>query len=218
MKKAVIFDLDGVISHTQQFHNQAERKVLSNYNIHVTTAFLEEKYAGVSDEEMFMQLFRSNNLLLDDIEKVIGEKWKLMKRLSKEKIKPIPHALSLIGLLKKNGYKLAVASGSPMRYIEFVLQQLGLKNTFDTIASSEEVLHGKPATDIFLLTAKRLGIKPENIVVIEDGRSGMMGAKHAHMKCIGLVKNKKDSYEADILVTSLKQITIKTIDVLLERD
>jgi HAD superfamily hydrolase (TIGR01549 family) len=111
-------------------------------------------------------------------------------------------------MLKENGFPLAIASASIKSFINLVVKELGLENIFDVLVSSTEVAKGKPAPDIFLLAAKKLGADPENCIVIEDGIKGMEAAKNAGMKCIGLVADKNGAYPADILVNSLTEIKI----------
>jgi HAD superfamily hydrolase (TIGR01509 family) len=156
---------------------------------------------------MFFEIFQQHNKNFPDIKKLISKKWRIMEKISKGRITAIPHAIALIKQLKGEGYKLAVASASTTAFIIYVLGSLEIRKYFDAITSADEVIHGKPAPDIFLLAAKKLGVEPQNATVIEDGRSDMVGAKKAGMKCIGLVKNSSDYYPADILVTSLKKVT-----------
>jgi beta-phosphoglucomutase-like phosphatase (HAD superfamily) len=89
---------------------------------------------------------------------------------------------------------------------------LGIRDYFDAIASAAEVANGKPAPDVFLKAAELLSVEPEHCIVIEDGRSGMIGAHRAGMKCIGLVPNKEyTEWPADLLVTSLSEIKAEII-------
>ncbi len=214
MKKAVIFDMDGVISNTQKYHAKVEIKLLKHLGIHISKEELQDKYAGVSDEEMFIKIFQKKRIQAADIPALVLQKWKLLREIANGKIEAIPHAILLINALKKNGYKLAVASASPHDFIIYVLKSLKVLKKFDAIVSSQEVKHGKPAPDIFLLAAKRLAVLPKDAIVIEDGRSGMIGAKRAYMKCIGLVSEIKSDYPATMLVTSLDQVHIEDISAL----
>ena len=86
---------------------------------------------------------------------------------------------------------------------------------FDSVVSAREVERGKPDPAIFLLAAERLETVPEQCVVIEDGRSGMIGAQAANMKAIGLVTDASDTYPADLIVTSLQQVSVQTINDLI---
>ena len=81
----------------------------------------------------------------------------------------------------------------------------------DALVSAQEVNHGKPDPDLFLLAAERLGVEPTECIVIEDGKSGMIAAKKANMFSIGLVKDIKADYPADRLVTELNDISVEEL-------
>lgn len=214
MKKAVIFDMDGVISDTQRFHAKVESNLLSQFNIILSPDEVTQKYAGVSDEKMFLELFAEYGVTNYDMKELIKMKWDMMKDAVEGNIIAIPGVTDLIYSLKQKKIGLAVASASTLSFIRYVLKSLTIQNYFNVLVSSEEVKHSKPSPDLFLLAAKRLRVSPENCVVIEDGKSGMIGAKSAGMKCIGLVQSTESYWPADLLTTSLQQITVTTIEEL----
>ncbi|RJQ38051.1 HAD family phosphatase [Candidatus Microgenomates bacterium] len=215
MKKAVIFDMDGVISNTQGFHAVAESKILKEFGINICPEKITAKYAGVSDDKMFAEILKENKIAGVDISKVIFKKWEIMQKITKGKITAIPYAIDLIKLLHQENFKLAIASASPLFFINFIINELKIGNYFNAIVSSEEVRNGKPCPDIFLLAAKRLKINPLNCVVIEDGKSGMIGAKKAGMKVIGLANDAKKDLPADLIVSNLRDLSLKKIEKLL---
>jgi HAD superfamily hydrolase (TIGR01509 family) len=210
-KKAIIFDMDGVISDTQKFHAEVESLLLKTFDIDMKPEEITKIYAGVADEKMFAQIFKNHGIKVDSVEKIVFKKWDLMRKVAHGKITEIPHAVELIQTLKKNGFKLAIASASTKAFINEVLLSLNISKYFDTIVSAQEVQNGKPSPDIFLLAAQKLGIQPEEAVVIEDGKSGMIGATAANMKSIGLVTDVNADYPATQLVSSLDEITIELI-------
>lgn len=213
MIKAVIFDMDGVISDTQKLHAEGESRLLARFGIHLTPAEVTKKYAGVRTKDFLNALLKTTKQTYN-LDKLLEEKWQTMERLAAQSVEPVPGALRLIKKLNKDGVPLAVASASTLNYIKTVLGALGITEYFDVIVSSEMVTKGKPHPDIFLLAAKKLGLKPINCLVIEDGISGMEAAKAAHMKCIGLVADKEKIYPTPNLVLSLAEITpqyLKTI-------
>lgn len=205
--KAVIFDMDGVVSDTQKYQAEAESKLLLKSGIHMSPDEISAKYAGVSDREWFKDMFARADQPVD-LEKIVAQKWKIVFEIATGHIQPIEGAPALIKKLKENGFPLAIASASAKSFINLVMKELGLENIFDVLVSATEVTKGKPAPDIFLKAAKKLGVKPEDCTVIEDGIKGMEAAKNAGMKCIGLIKDKNGNYPADILVTSLNEVKI----------
>lgn len=211
MKQAIIFDMDGVISDTQRFHSEVESKLLQRFLITLSAEEITSKYAGFSDEDMFTEIFKKHNITVNNLEEIILEKWRLMKEIAYGQVAAIPHAIYLISHLKAQGFKLAIASGSTLSFINYVVDSLNIKSMFNALVSAQEVKHGKPAPDVFLKAAEKLMVEPHNCVVIEDGHSGMIAAARAGMKCIGLVPDMKTKCPADLLVTSLAQIKISTI-------
>ncbi len=211
MRQAVIFDMDGVVSDTQKFHAEAERLILQNYGIVMNPEDITKRFAGVSDDVMFEEIFEQYGVKVNSVGAIVSAKWNLMGDIAKDSIKPIPYAPELIHNLRENGLLLAIASASTEKFIQEVLSELALTACFDAIVSSQEVTNGKPAPDIFLLAAKRLHVKPKHCVVIEDGRSGMIGAAKAGMKCIGLINDQHADYPADKLISSLVDIRAQDI-------
>jgi len=210
-KKAIIFDMDGVVSDTQKFHAEVESLVLKDFGIIMTPQEITETYAGIADEKMFAEIFEKYGVSVDLVGDAVLKKWDLMGKTASGRITGIPYAVSLIQSLKKNGFKLAIASASRKSFINEVMEALSIADCFDTLVSTQEVQYGKPAPDIFLLAAERLGIQPEEAIVIEDGRSGMIGASAANMKSIGLVADLTVDYPATKLVLSLGDVTIDMI-------
>ncbi|NLM96281.1 MAG: beta-phosphoglucomutase [Halanaerobiaceae bacterium] len=183
--KAFIFDLDGVITDTAEFHYQAWKRLADEEGIPFTRKDNEE-LRGVSRE-------RSLELLLGGREYTAEEKKLLMERKNQyyqeliATITPddlLPGAADLIKNIKENGYKLAVASAS--KNAKTVIKNLGLVEAFDHISDGYSVEKGKPAPDLFLFTADKMGVLPESCAVFEDARSGIKAAQAANMLAIGI--------------------------------
>ena len=203
--------MDGVVSDTQNLQASVEENLLKKYGIEMTADEITDKYAGVADREWFAMIIKEFNLKVE-IEILINQKWEEILTLVKNNVKEIQGAIELIKNFKTKGFRLAIASASPFEFIDLVLSELNIKNQFEILTSAVEVKQGKPDPQIFLLAVQRLNLKPEECLVIEDGINGMIAAKAAGMKCIGLVAVKdKNKYPADLLVTSLKDINLESI-------
>ncbi len=203
--EAVIFDMDGVISDTQIIHSQTESEMLQKYGIDLHPDEITKKYSGVKDGVMFREIFKKSGKEMPPLEDLTNHKWSKMAQIAGS-IAEVPGTSAFISNLKKMGLPLAVASSSRLSFIELVLKELNLRDQFKVIASAEEVEMGKPAPDIFLLAAKRLGVLPEKCVVIEDGIAGMIGAKKADMYCIALATDGSKDYPADLIVKNLLEV------------
>lgn len=212
MIKAVIFDMDGVISNTLPIQSGAESKVLLKFGIKMSANQLTREFNGIPDKPTFEIIFSRFNKKLD-YEQVEREKWKVFQNLAKNNIKPIAGSLELINDLLKKGLVLAVASSAPMKIVDLVLTTLNIKEKFKCVVYTAEVKKGKPAPDIFLLAARRLGVKPYECIVIEDAPPGIKAAKLAGMKCIAITTThlKDELVEADKIINSFTEINVEEI-------
>jgi HAD superfamily hydrolase (TIGR01509 family) len=95
-------------------------------------------------------------------------------------------AAELLAFLKGLGVKMAVASGTDLKVVRYNFEQLGALHLFDAVIGGEEVANGKPAPDIFLLAAERLGAAPQSCFVFEDSANGVLAAHRAGMRCVGV--------------------------------
>ena len=206
--------MDGVISDTQSLHANIESEVLARWGIQRTPAEITRHYAGVKDDEMFQEIF-SQHRIADSFEKAIQIKWELMDRAGSKAIIAIPGVIVLIDRLKKNGFRLALASSSKRAFIDVVLSTLNLIKEFEVIVSGDEVRRGKPDPAIFLLAAKALNVSPGDCLVIEDGLRGMEAARRAGMRCIGFDRDAVlGETPAELMVRDLKQISLRVIQQL----
>ncbi|MFH1229333.1 MAG: HAD family phosphatase [Candidatus Aenigmatarchaeota archaeon] len=205
MIRAIIFDMDGVISDTQKLHARVEERLLGKHGIRIKAKYITENFSGVPTRDFFQDLFKEHNITAD-VDSVIKEKWKEMAADAKSGVSAIHGAVELIDKLKIQGFKLGVASSSCRKYVDIVLSKLKVKEKFDVIVTMEDVKHGKPNPEIFLLAARKLRVLPKNCIVIEDGISGIIAAKKAGMKSIAFVKATaiRSKYPADMIVDDLK--------------
>lgn len=212
---ALIFDMDGVISDTEVLHGEAESQILKRYGIEIAGADLSHRFAGVP-EAVVWPILKQEYHLDFDVPTVMEEKLQMIMRLAQGKVRPIPGTLALIHSAERHGVPLAVASSSDRRFIDVILSELQIASFFATVTSGHEVTHGKPAPDIFLLAAKKLGVAPARCVVIEDAKSGSIAAKAAGMKCVGYKApgSRQDLTAATIVVDDLQTVTWELLEQL----
>lgn len=209
---AVLFDMDGVIANTQDLHGATESRLLAEHGVLLSANEIAKRYAGVSDKEFFPRVFADADTPLSEPETLIRKKWDILLATDPNNIHPMPGAVELITELFGRSVPLAVASASRMSFIELVLTSLHIRNMFSALVSAEEVEHGKPAPDIFLLAAQKLGVAPKVCTVIEDGLSGMRGAKNAGMKCVALLTYvRAEDSPADINVYDLRELAVDAL-------
>lgn len=205
MKSTVIFDMDGVISDTQEMQSVIESNLLKRFGINISPKELTIKYAGIRSQDFFKQMLDKNKVKYD-LEKLMAEKRKLVISKVKTELKEIPGSTELIKKLYAQKYKLAVASSSNRNLVETILKKLKVRKYFSVVITGDDVIKSKPSPECYLLAAKKLNSKPKECIVIEDAKNGMIAGKKAKMFVIGLVSKKSKEYPADVLVTSHKQI------------
>lgn len=185
--KAVIFDLDGVIVSTDEFHYQGWKKMSDEEGIYFDRE-INENLRGVSRME-------SLSIVLKKARKDYTEEGKLTladrkNRYYKELLLSLtpqdilPGAMELINELKKRNVKIAIASSS--KNSPFILERIGLSDVFDAVADGNDIRNSKPHPEVFLLAAKKLGIDPLDCVGVEDAEAGIDSILAANMKAVGV--------------------------------
>jgi beta-phosphoglucomutase len=139
----------------------------------------------------------------------IGEaKEAAYRRLVVERgLAPLPGAADWLRRLDEAGWRQAVASSAPRLNVEVVLRVLGLERRFRALVAAEDVKAGKPAPDVFLAAAARLGVQPGRCVVVEDAEAGIEAARRAGMSSVGV-----GIRSADLPVASLAELPLDAFD------
>lgn len=183
MIKVVIFDMDGLMFNTEALAKEAWLRVGDQLGYPITEKEIAQIRGSTpaASAEIFRAAFgpefdypRAKALRNAIVEDIID--WEGV---------PVKYGLvCLLEHLKAHGLKTAVASSSPRKTIEKYLAMVGLRAYYDVIVGAEDVNHSKPSPDIFLLAADRLGVSPENCVVLEDSANGLRAADGAGMPCV----------------------------------
>ena len=188
-EKAFIFDMDGVIIDSEKLHSITKVQAIRSFGVEVREAELNlESYVGRSAKSFFSDVIAKYPDLGDDWEVLAKKKHELYQKILREDpdLKPIDGIPELLDRLKEKGYRIGLGSSSVMANIQLVLGRFGILDYFDAIAAGSEVENAKPAPDVYLLAASRLGIALENCTVVEDATAGIAAAEAAGMRCIAV--------------------------------
>ena len=209
--RAIIWDMDGVIVDTAPYHLKAWQHVFQKKGVNFTEDDFRRNFGKRNDTIIRYTLGES--ILQSEINAIISEKEPTFRDAVRKNIKPFPGAIKLIKALRKHGFKMALASSAPIENIQLLIQGLGIENYFNAIVSGRDVAEGKPSPQVFLLAAKKLGVAPENCIVIEDAVAGVTAAKRAGMHCLAITNThpRQSFNEADLIVDSLETITINDL-------
>ncbi|MCG8311265.1 MAG: hexitol phosphatase HxpB [Cytophagales bacterium] len=186
--EAIIFDMDGVIIDSEPFWKRAEKRVFASVGVEVSEELCRIT-ASMTTSDVTKFWFEQQpwrNKTLEDVENEVIE---YVKHLIEKEGTAIRGIERIIKQLTHRGYKTGLATNSPYLLIPVVLKKLKLENYFDAVSSAEHELEGKPNPSVYLSVAKKLNVRPESCIAIEDSCSGLEAAKHAGMKTIAIVKD-----------------------------
>ena len=152
--------------------------------------------------------------LSEDIEEIINERISVLLDIYDRELSLVRGLTELLDSVSKSSLKVALASSSPLKVIEFVLSKFDLNKYFDLVVSGDMVEHGKPSPDIYNYTAERLGLECDECVVIEDSINGVISAKSAGMYCIAIPDKRlnPDGFKkADIIISNLEYVDLQVL-------
>lgn len=209
MIKAVLFDLDGVITATSELHYIAWKKLADQLGIEIDRKF-NETLKGVDRRTSLERILALGNLECEDAEMI-----RLMETKNDNYVDSLSSLTSLDILpgiehllidLKANDIKISIASAS--KNAPYIIERLGIGHYIDYIANPNHVVHNKPAPDIFLLAAEGVNVEIGNCVGIEDATAGVEAIIGAGAKSISI--GIEDSL-ADIKLKTTEELNIKLI-------
>jgi len=207
MIEAFIFDLDGVIADSEPLSFEASDIALAKYGIKKTEKERKEAF-GRRAEDIYSDILKSRKMDMD-VNVLIKEKDDVFTDIIKGKLKPIPNSLELIGFLRENKFRLALATSSHRDKMLPEVRELGIEDHFEHKITGDDVSRGKPHPDIFLKAAEKLGVSPEKCAVVEDSEFGIQAAKRAGMFCFAFDSPNspdQDMSAADMIVSDLSEI------------
>lgn len=183
--KGIIFDLDGVICHTDQYHYQAWKKLADKIDVYFDST-INERLRGVSREDSLeIILENSSKIYSQEIKKEflkIKNDYYKMYLLNMTTDDLSPEVKNTLDALKKKKMKMAIGSSSKNTY--FILKQLGLDNYFDAVIDGNAIINSKPNPEVFIKASKALNEK--DCLVVEDAFAGVDAALNGGFDCAGI--------------------------------
>ncbi|MEQ7196406.1 HAD family hydrolase [Enterococcus avium] len=208
MLEAIIFDMDGVLVDSEYTYFQSKSQILSEAGHEVEDSY-HFQFMGTTSDYMWEKMKQEFSLPLSVAEYIQQMTALRQAMIKRDGIRVIPHVQEFVKGLSQAGLKLAVASSSSLAEIKVNLAEIGLSEYFSEVVSTEEVEHSKPAPDVYLAAAERIGIVPENCLGIEDTKNGTGAVRNAGMVCVGFANPafpKQDLAFADRVVSSFSEL------------
>lgn len=208
MLEAIIFDMDGVLVDSEYTYFQSKSQILSEAGHEVEDSY-HFQFMGTTSDYMWEKMKQEFSLPLSVAEYIQQMTALRQAMIKRDGIRVIPHVQEFVKGLSQAGLKLAVASSSSLAEIKVNLAEIGLSEYFSEVVSTEEVEHSKPAPDVYLAAAERIGIMPENCLGIEDTKNGTGAVRNAGMVCVGFANPafpKQDLAFADRVVSSFFEL------------
>jgi HAD superfamily hydrolase (TIGR01509 family) len=179
MKYGYIFDFDGVLVKTMEAHFACNEQALAEEGVPIDKAqFLFQ--AGMTGREQ-IAYFVAKARSTADIEKIYNRKKELYEKYI-DRVEIIECNLLMLKVLRDAGFPVAIATGSSRKSLDPVMKRFPIE--VDAVVTSADIKRGKPNPDLFLLAAARLGLPPENCIVIEDSDVGILSAQNAGMRAM----------------------------------
>ena len=175
--KAVLFDMDGLMVDTESLSTEAfiNSAKVQGYNMTKEETLKVLGFTKANIYQFWIDYFQGTNV---DGKKLVDDHYEYIENvLYTVGPKKMPYVEELLKYLRENNYKIAVASSSDTADIKNNLEKTKLEKYIDEIASGAEVENGKPAPDVFLLAAKRLGVDAKDCLILEDSKAGIKAGK-----------------------------------------
>jgi HAD superfamily hydrolase (TIGR01509 family) len=210
--RAVIFDMDGVLTDSEPLINAAAIAMFAELGLAVRPDdFLP--FVGAGEDRYIGGVAERYGLVLD-LPAAKRRTYEIYLQLVPTRLAAFPGATELVWTCRHSGLKVALASSADRVKIVANLQQIGLPPAeWDALVTGEEVKIKKPAPDIFICAAARLGLRPTECVVVEDAVNGVAAAKSAGMRCVAVAQTfpAEKLRQADLVRPALAQVSLNDL-------
>ncbi len=207
----LLFDMDGVIAHTNPHHKAVIKDFCKKYEVEVSDEFLEEKVYGRTNKEWIPEIF--GEISDTQLKEFADEKEQLFRDAYQPDLKPVEGLISFLNEMKAAGIPMVVGTSAPYENADFILSGLEIKDYFAAILSSSDVTVGKPHPEIYLKAAAAINLSPEYCIVLEDSLAGVKAGKSAGAKVLGITTTHLPSELAacDIVITDFKDLHLEDL-------
>jgi HAD superfamily hydrolase (TIGR01509 family) len=182
--QAVVFDLDGLMFNTEELYQDVGGELLRRRGKVFTSELLDSMMGRPN--RVALQIMIDWHALADTVDGLIAETEVIFVGILDERLALMPGLAELLDALEQAGIPKAIATSSPRRFVTNVLSRFDLEPRFAFVLTSEDVVEGKPNPEIYLTAARRLGISPNRMLVLEDSQNGCRAAAAAGAITVGV--------------------------------
>lgn len=209
---AIIFDMDGVLVDSNPFHKKALVEFCQSHGYNLTEEELRARIYGRTNKDWITNLF-NGKVTGEDLKRYGDEKEALFRRLYSGSVKPVDGLVGFLEHLVDKNITRAIATSAPRANVDFVFEETHIGKYFTTVLDESYVKNGKPEPEIYLKTAAAINYDPKNCVVIEDSLSGVLSARGAGAKVIGITTThtSEELSNTDLVIDSFNTLNIETI-------
>ena len=205
MKRAFIFDMDGVIVDSNPTHKIALKQFCKEHGYDLSENDLRERIYGWTIRDWILNFL--GELDEDTIRRYADEKESLFRKLYTD-IQPLKGLIAFLEKVEKARIPRAIATSAPRANVDFTLEKTGIGKYFETILDDSFVTAGKPNPQIYLKSAAALGLEPTDCIVFEDSLSGVKAGKRAGCKVAGVTTthSREELAETDLTIDDFEDI------------
>jgi beta-phosphoglucomutase len=215
MIRAVLWDLDGTLVDSAQFHWQAWRDICVAEGAPIT--YEQFVHAFGTRNDLILKSWLGDDIDPDRMRRVGEAKEAHFRKLVRAHgISPLPGVREWVTRLTDEGWKHAIATSAPRENLEALIDAMDMRALFAAGIAAEDVTHGKPDPEVFLVAAGRLFAAPQHAIVVEDAPMGIEAGRRAGMRTIG-VSQMHQLPQADVYVPTLTDLPLDAFDRLLRR-
>jgi beta-phosphoglucomutase len=216
MPVAVLWDLDGTLVDSEEYHWRSWKETFDREAVNITRQDFLASFGQRNDA--IIPRWLGENASTGDIERIGDAKESRYRELVRQEgLAPLPGAAEWVERLHREGWQQAIASSAPRANVDAVLDALGLRRWLQATVSAEDVTAGKPDPQVFLIAASRVGVEPGSCVVVEDAEAGIEAARRAGMKSIAVGRNAA-ALNASLRIDILSRLPDGAFSALLRQD
>lgn len=210
---AVIFDMDGVIVHTNPHHKIAIQQFCADHGIQLNELTFQHKIYGRTNRDWIANVF--GEITEEQRDAYAREKEALFRKIYTPE--PVTGLIKFLDLLVTHNIPRAIATSAPPENVDFIFDKTGIRKYFETILDERMVTLGKPNPEIYLKTAKALGFPNHKCIVIEDSLSGITAARKSGSKVIGITTTHtpEELAETNLVIHDFNDLSILSLEKLL---